>query len=190
MILKFHGWPWKTIGHLFYAALIFVHHFIAINELKLELQFGNAKFGAKSMIFVPCVLEIWQMTLKKNRAPFVCYFMLIINCASFRGHGWIQTGVTVRKHLIWVKINIFWACDFEICRMTLENNREPLLSNIKLWALFHHHMWIQTGVMVQKLLNWVLTLTFDLWPWPFAMDITSVIGNNSWKFHDDTTIGT
>ena len=55
--------------------------------------------------------------------------------------------------------------------MTLKNNRAPLLSNIKLYASFHHHMWIQTGVTVRKRLNGVMTsvtLTFDLWPWPFA----------------------
>ena len=32
----------KTIGHLFFATLNFLHHFIAIGELKLELQSGNA----------------------------------------------------------------------------------------------------------------------------------------------------
>ena len=42
-------WPWnlmddpkKTIGHLFYATLSFLHHFVAIGEFKLELQSGNA----------------------------------------------------------------------------------------------------------------------------------------------------
>ena len=59
-------------------------------------------------------------------------------------------------------------CDLEIWRMTLKNNRAPLLSIIKLYASFHHHMWIQTGVTVRKRLSWVVTLTFDLWPWPFA----------------------
>ena len=62
-------------------------------------------------------------------------------------------------------------CDLEIWRMTLKNNRAPLLSNIKLYVPFHHHMWIQTGVTVRKRLSWVVTsvtLTFDLWPWPFA----------------------
>ena len=42
---------------------------------------------------------------------------------------------------------------------------------MKLFASFHHHMWIQTRVTVRKRLSWVLTsvtLTFDLWPWPFA----------------------
>ena len=62
-------------------------------------------------------------------------------------------------------------CDLEIWRMTLKNNRAPLLSIIKLYTSFHHHMWIQTGVTVRKRLSWVVTsvtLTFDLWPWPFA----------------------
>ena len=61
--------------------------------------------------------------------------------------------------------------DLEIWRMTLKDNRAPLLSNIKLCATFHHHMWIQTGVTVWKRINGVMisvTLTFDLWPWPFA----------------------
>ena len=55
--------------------------------------------------------------------------------------------------------------------MTLKNNRTPLLSIIKLYASFHHHMWMQTRVTVRKRLSWVLTsvtLTFDLWPRPFA----------------------
>ena len=66
---------------------------------------------------------------------------------------------------------LFEPCDLEIWRFTLKNNRAPLLSNIKLGASFHHHMWIQTGVTVRKRLSWVLTsvtFTFDLWPWPFA----------------------
>ena len=48
--LKFDGWPWKTIGHLFYATSSFVHHFLAISEFKLELLSGNSQFGSKSMI--------------------------------------------------------------------------------------------------------------------------------------------
>ena len=62
-------------------------------------------------------------------------------------------------------------CDLEIWRMSLKNNRAPLLCSFQLCAWFHCHMWIQTGVRVRKRLSWVLTsvtLTFDLWPWPFA----------------------
>ena len=45
--LKFHGWPWKTLGHLFYATSSSVHHFVAICEFKLELWSGIAQIGPK-----------------------------------------------------------------------------------------------------------------------------------------------
>ena len=51
--LKFDGWPWTTIGHLFCATLSFVHHFKAIGVFKLELQSGNTQFWAKSTIYCP-----------------------------------------------------------------------------------------------------------------------------------------
>ena len=43
--LKFDGWPWKTIGHLFYAVSSCVHDFIAICEFKLELESWNGWVG-------------------------------------------------------------------------------------------------------------------------------------------------
>ena len=43
---------------------------------------------------------------KNNRTPLLCYFKLF---ASFRSHWWIQTAVTVRKRLIWVKIDAFFS---------------------------------------------------------------------------------
>ena len=39
-------------------------------------------------IFVLCDHEIWQMTLKNNRAFFLCNCKL---CGSFHSHRWIQT---------------------------------------------------------------------------------------------------
>ena len=50
--LKIGGWPWKTIGYLFYVASSFMHHHIAISEFKLKLESGNAQFGSKLMIFL------------------------------------------------------------------------------------------------------------------------------------------
>ena len=86
--MKFDGWPWKTIGHLFYATSSFVHHFVTVGEFKLEL---------------------------------------------------------VPKRPIWVKFNdFFYLCDLDL---------RPLTST-------------------------------------FCMDVTSVIANYSWKFHDDTIMGT
>ena len=49
--LKFDGWPWKTIVHLFYVALSFMHRFIDISELKI--QSGSVQFRSKSTIVCP-----------------------------------------------------------------------------------------------------------------------------------------
>ena len=75
--------------------------------LKLDL---NRRFIS------PCDLEIWWMTQKNNGAPLLCYFKLF---ASFRSDWWMQTRVTVRKRLIWVKINAF------LSRVTLKFDRWP-----------------------------------------------------------------
>ena len=57
---KFDGCPWKTIGHLFYIASSFVHHFTAISEFKLELQSGNAESGSNLTIFK--AMRPWNLT--------------------------------------------------------------------------------------------------------------------------------
>ena len=84
----------------------FVHHFKAMGEFKLKLESGNTEFGSKWAIFVPCDLEIWWMSLENNRAPPLYYIKL---CASFQSRGWTQTGVTVRKRSIRVKIDNFFS---------------------------------------------------------------------------------
>ena len=58
--LKFDFWPWKTIGHLYYATSSFVHHFVAIGEFKLELQSGNAQSGS-NLTFLRAVWP-WNLT--------------------------------------------------------------------------------------------------------------------------------
>ena len=82
LTLKFDGWPWKTIGHLFYATSSFVHHFVAICEFKLELQSGNAQSGSNSTIFR--AVWPWNLTddLEKQEGtssmllPAVCMISL------------------------------------------------------------------------------------------------------------------
>ena len=135
---------------------------------------------------VPCDVEIWWGTLKNIRAPLLCYFKLWV---SFCSHWWIWS-YSPKTPSLGKKRRFFLLCDLEIWWMTVKNNRAPLLYNIKLFASFHHHMWIQTRVTVRKRLGWVLTsatLTSDL---DLFMDITFVNGNNSWKSHDDTMTGT
>ena len=58
--LKFDRWPWKTLGHLFYAISSFVHNVVAIGEFKLELQPRNAQFGSKTTIFL--TMWPWYLT--------------------------------------------------------------------------------------------------------------------------------
>ena len=44
LTFKFHRWPWKTIGHLFYATSRFEHHFIAICEFELAIFFTGLRW--------------------------------------------------------------------------------------------------------------------------------------------------
>ena len=66
------------------------------------------KLDLNRLFFSPCDPEIWWTTPKNNRAPLLSYFKLF---ASFRSHWCIQTGVTVRKRLIWVKIDAWVKID-------------------------------------------------------------------------------
>ena len=116
--------------------------------------------------FVPCDLEIWPMTLKNNRVPLLYYFKL---CASFHYHWWIQTGVTVRKHPNWVKIDDFFS------RLTLKFDGWPW-KTIGSSPKQHQALCIISSSYVNS--NWsyrpeMATLDvdlcdLDLWPWPFA----------------------
>ena len=78
--LKFDGWPRKTIGHIFYVASSFVHHFTAISEFKLELQSGNAQFWSKSTMFLS------RVTLKFNGWPSKTIGHLFYATSSFVHH--------------------------------------------------------------------------------------------------------
>ena len=100
------------------------------------------KLDSNHQFFGSYDLEIWWMTSKNHRAPFLCYVKL---CATFHSHQWIQTGVTVRKCSIQVKIINFlsrvnWKYDY----------KATFLCYLKLYASFHSHQWIQIGVTVQK----------------------------------------
>ena len=167
---KFDGWPWKRVGHLFCVTSSFVQHFIAICELKLELQSGNAQFRSISTIFVPCDLEIWQMNFKNNSAHLLCYFKL---CASFCSHMWLQTGVTVRKHPIQVKIGNF------LSHVTLKFDKWPSKTIGRLLyatlSFVHHFVAIcdfklelQSG---NTQFRSTLAIFGPVWPWNWIDDL-------------------
>ena len=119
------------IGHLFYTTSSFVHYFKSIGEFKLELQSGNAQLGSKSAFFVLCDLEIWWKTLENNRATLLYYIKF---CASFRSHGWIQTGITVRKRSIRIKIGNFLSC------VTLKFDKWP-------WKTIGHLFYVASSLV-------------------------------------------
>ena len=66
------------------------------------------------------------MTSRNNQAPLLCHCKL---CASFHGHLWIQTGVTVRKHPNWGKI-CFDLCDLDLWPLTLTFGMDITFVNV------------------------------------------------------------
>ena len=168
MTWKFDGRHWKTIVHLFYMSS---PCFISKPSVNLSWSYSpeTVNLGQNLLFFVPSDLKIWRMTLKNHRAPISCYFKV---CASFYSHLSIESGITVQKHSIWVKICDFFPCDLEIWRMTLKNNRAPLLCYFKLCTSLRRHLWIQTGVTVRKHQIWdKISNFFHVWPWNLTDDI-------------------
>ena len=110
------------------------------------------------------------MTFKNNRAPLLCYFKL---CAAFRSHWWIQTGVTVQKRPIWVKIDVF------LSRVTLKFDGWPSTRQIwGIWKLRPAYSpetpnWVKIGDVLYR-----VTLKFDGWPWKIIGHLSFAV----WSF--------
>ena len=142
--------------------------------------------------FLSCV------TLKFDRWPWKTIRHCFYATSSFVHHFTAITQFNSGNAKFGSKSAIFFVLwDLEIWRMTLKNNRAPLLIlyQLKIYVSFHSHLWIKTGVTACKRPNWgkiwVEFCDLDLWflTLTFCMDITSVNGNNSWKFHDDMMMG-
>ena len=135
----------------------------------------------------PCDLEIWRMTLQNDRAPLLCYFKL---CASFCSHWWIQTGVQSGNAQFGSNLTIFravWPWNLtDDPEGTSHKEHQALCIITSSYVNSYWSYGLETaklGVDLCDLDLWPLTLTF-------CMDVTSVISNNSWIFHDDTMMGT
>ena len=103
------------------------------------------------------------MTLKSHRASLLYYAKL---CASFQTIVKFKLELQSRNAQFGSKLANF-------CPVWYRN-----LSDLKLCASLHHHMWIQTGIKVRKRLNTILTfatLTFDLWPFAWTSLLSVVI---------------
>ena len=109
--------------------------------------------------------------LKNNRAPLLCYVKL---CAIFQSHQWNQTGVTVRKQTIWIKISNYLSL------VTLKFDRWPSKTIGHLFydtsSVVHYFVAMREFELELQSRNtqigakFVLTsVTLTLfWPWPFA----------------------
>ena len=147
MTLKFGGWPRKTKGTSFTLC------------------------QALCIISDPSVNSNWSYNPETlNSGQNLGFF---VPC---RSHGWIQTGVTVQKRSIRVKIGDFFCTVWPWNLMDAfekQFNRALALYYVKLFASWQSHGWIQTWVTVRKrgirvkisdFLSRV-TLRFDGWPW-------------------------
>ena len=76
-----------------------LYHWALVNS-NCSYSPETPNLGQNWQVYVPCDFEIWQMTLKNNRASFLCYFKL---CAPFCSPLRIQTGVMVQKSPNWDK---------------------------------------------------------------------------------------
>ena len=125
-----------------------------------------------------CDLAIWRMTLKNNRAPLLCYFKLY---ASFHSHRWIQTGVTVRKCPIWVKIVDFFS------RVTLQFDVWPWKTTGHLFyatsSFVHHFVAIGDFKLELQSGNAQVgsnsTIFGVAWPWNLTDDLEKQYGASS-----------
>ena len=94
--LNFDGWPWKTIGHLFYAISSFVNYFVAICDFKLELQSGKAQIGEKIVLtFVTLTFDLWPWSF-----AWTSLLPMVITPGNFMMIRWqkhCEKGVTDRQ---------------------------------------------------------------------------------------------
>ena len=75
--LQFDGWPWKTIRHLFYTTLSFVHHFKAIVNSNWSYSPETPNLGQNQRFF--CPLWPWKTIghLFYAASSFVHHFIAI-----------------------------------------------------------------------------------------------------------------
>ena len=169
--LKFDGWPWKTIGHLFYVASSFVNHFIDISEFKLELQSGNAQFGFKIGNVLSCV------TLKFHRWPWKTIGHLFYATSSFVHHfvaiGEPKPELQSGNAQFGSKLTIFFS------RVTLKFDGWPSKTIGHLFyatSSFVHHF-VAIGELKRELQSGnakfgsKLTIFLAVWPWNLKDDL-------------------
>ena len=129
------------------------------------------------------------MTLKNNRAPPLCYFGLHHFVAIGQFKLELQSGNAQfgSKSTIFLAVWPWnWTDDLEKQQGTSSKHHQALCIISSSYVNSNRSYSPETVKLGFDLCD------LDLWPLSltFCMDITLVIGNNTWKFHDDTMMGT
>ena len=146
------GQNWKVFGlcdlEIWQMALnkATLRDLIAVTGLIILL-----KLDSNRRLISLCDLEIWWMTSKNNKASLIFYIEL---CASFQTRQWIQTGVTVRKCSIRVKIGDFFVPH------NLEQGKSEGIESCDRPIVRKRPIWVKIGDVLSR-----VTLKFDGWPW-------------------------
>ena len=142
----------------------------SVTFLHKTIQFTSAWWFAKSM---STVSQQWPVLI--TMISMIQLRQCQDNAAAVRNKANLRDLIAATGLVILLKFDpnhrFFVPCDLEIWWMALENNRAPLLYNIKLCASFQIHRWIQIGITVRKRSIWVkignflsrVTLKFDRW---------------------------
>ena len=131
---------------------------------------SNRSYSPNSL--VTGALEIWRMTLKKNRAPLLCYFKL---CVSFLDSGEFRLELQPRNSKIKSKLAIFvpWKTKDTFSYAT-SSFRQHFIAVCE----------FKIAATARKRLNWPQR------PWPltliFCVDITFANINHSWTINTMT----
>ena len=147
------------------------------------------EFGSKLAFFLS------RVTLKFDEWPLKTIGRLFYTIPGFMhhfSHGWIQTGITVRKKTQFgSKSTIVLAVWPRNLTDDLENNRTPLHKEHKAMCIISSsYMNSNSSYGPETTKLGVDLCDLDLWR-PFAWtSLLSSPGNNSWKFHEDTMMGT
>ena len=168
-----------------------MHHFIPIGDFKFQLQSGNAQFGSKSTIFfirVTLKFDGWPSKtighLFYATSSFVQHFIAIGEFKLELQSGNAQTGSnSAIFSAVWP-----WNLtdDLEKQFGTSPKQHQAICT---ISSLYVNSNWsyspetVKLGRDLCDLDLWPLTLTF-------CMDLTLVLGDNSWKYQDDTMMGT
>ena len=152
------------LGYFKFCAIFRSHQ---LNQTRVTVHKHQIWFIIVIFI-VPYDLEMLRMTFKNDMAYILCYFKLY---SSFRSHRWIQTVVIVRKRQFGSKSAICRP----LCTLNYTNDlRTPLCatsSYVPHFAAirgFKLDLWSEKSKIGTKFALISVTLTFDLWPWPFA----------------------